>query len=215
MEATNQGNSFIQSLGAHPLTKKPKDAGNEIASAHVLNTLKRSNKTCYIFVPRAAIPLVNYRRRWPNASQVWRPVVFAINLTNFVCGLFSPGRCFLSSPHSTHHRGVQEKIPRLNLQARTCLEHLSFFCNAEETAGEFKWWNLNGGRTNLVEPVEPSSAQSKCHNRNVIWRCPHRNISVQVTKELIFTSCCFQDQKIKFLVRDRKMVLQLSIVKND
>ena len=117
------------------------------ASAQMLNTLKRSNKTCFIFVPRAAILLVNYPWRWPNASQVWRPVVFAINLTNFVCRLFSPGRCFISSPHSTHHRRVQEKIPRLNVQARTCLEHLSFFCNAEETAGEFKWWSNESGRT--------------------------------------------------------------------
>ena len=38
MEATNQGNSFIESFGAHPLTKKPRDAGNEIASAECTET---------------------------------------------------------------------------------------------------------------------------------------------------------------------------------
>ena len=113
MEATNQGNSFIQSLGAHPLTKKPKDAGNEIASAQLLNTLKRSNKTNYIFVPRAAIPLVNYRRRWPNASQVWRPFVFAIKLTNFVSftlprSLFSLFPSFHTSQRSSRKNSTPE-----------------------------------------------------------------------------------------------------------
>ena len=66
MWATNQENSFIQSFGAHPLTKKPRDAGNEIASVECTETplgLPGSNKTCYIFVPRAAILLVNYPRR--------------------------------------------------------------------------------------------------------------------------------------------------------
>ncbi|XP_074625521.1 uncharacterized protein LOC141883796 isoform X2 [Acropora palmata] len=54
--------------------------------------------------------------------------------------------------------------------------------------------NLNGGRTNLVEPVEPSSAQSICHNRNVVWRCPHRNISMQVGKCLVSTTGNFRAQ---------------------
>ena len=113
MEATNQGNSFIQSLGAHPLTKKPKDAGNEIANAQMLNTLKRSNKTCYIFVPRAAIPLVNYRRRWPKCIAGMATSCFCHKLDEFCVSFILPRSLFSLFPsfHTSQKSSRKNSTP--------------------------------------------------------------------------------------------------------
>jgi len=63
---------------------------------------------------------------------------------------------FFLPPHFTRHIRVQEKIPRLNVPARTCLEHLSFLCNVEEITGEFiKNPFKNGGRTFLSAKYMP------------------------------------------------------------